>query len=196
MGIKEFRGNYYFLSNFYNAKVTYQGVTYLNNEAAFQSMKCNDIHQRQQFSMHFTENTLVSGDIMPADIVDLNDYVVDEWPSTPEGLVRQAEEMTTHYKSLFEDPNVESITYWGFIDGGWLKAPSGFITEDNKIKPSYEALRKLVKDEWWTKPMELVTDENGMITVSGFLGEYEASFAGETLRFSVEKEGEPVNITF
>ncbi|HEX2947866.1 MAG TPA: endo-1,4-beta-xylanase [Clostridia bacterium] len=155
-----------------------------------------DRYSRFKLPIHFTENTLVSGKIMPADIVDLNDYVVDEWPSTPDGLVRQAEEMTTHYKSLFEDPNVESITYWGFIDGGWLKAPSGLITQQNEVKPSFEALRKLIKDEWWTKPMELVTDENGMITVSGFLGDYEASYNGETLRFTVEREGEPAHITF
>lgn len=37
--INEFRGNYYFLSNFYEAPVTYQGLLYLNNEAAFQSAK-------------------------------------------------------------------------------------------------------------------------------------------------------------
>lgn len=38
--VTEFRGKYYFLSNFYEAQVTYNGVTYKNNEAAFQSQKC------------------------------------------------------------------------------------------------------------------------------------------------------------
>ena len=37
--INEFRGKYYFLSNFYSSPVTYEGLTYLNNEAAFQSVK-------------------------------------------------------------------------------------------------------------------------------------------------------------
>lgn len=37
--INEFRGKYYFLSNFYEAPVTWNGLTYLNNEAAFQSAK-------------------------------------------------------------------------------------------------------------------------------------------------------------
>ena len=37
--INEFRGKYYFLSNFYEAPITYLGLTYLNNEAAFQSAK-------------------------------------------------------------------------------------------------------------------------------------------------------------
>lgn len=37
--INEFRGEYYFLSNFYESPVKYQGITYRNNEAAFQAQK-------------------------------------------------------------------------------------------------------------------------------------------------------------
>ena len=37
---KEFRGKYYFLSNFYNAEIIYENKHYQNNEAAFQAMKC------------------------------------------------------------------------------------------------------------------------------------------------------------
>lgn len=37
--ISAFRGNYHFLSNFYDAPVTYEGITYANNEAAFQAQK-------------------------------------------------------------------------------------------------------------------------------------------------------------
>jgi endo-1,4-beta-xylanase len=105
--------------------------------------------------------------------------------STPDGLERHAWEITMHYRTLFEDPNVEWITYWGFINGGWLKAPSGFVTADSKIKPSYEALHKLVKDEWWTKPMKLTTDDAGSVTVSGFLGEYEAECGGNVTHFTL-----------
>ncbi len=50
MAIKEFRGKYYFLSNFSNAPVEYNGITYLNNEAAFQSMKTMNIRKREQFA--------------------------------------------------------------------------------------------------------------------------------------------------
>jgi ribA/ribD-fused uncharacterized protein len=48
--IKEFRGQYYFLSNFYNAKVTWEGITYLNNESAFQSAKVTDFDTRLKFA--------------------------------------------------------------------------------------------------------------------------------------------------
>ena len=34
VSISEFRGEYYFLSNFYSAPVTYNGMCFENNEAA------------------------------------------------------------------------------------------------------------------------------------------------------------------
>lgn len=37
--IKSFRGNYSFLSNFYETPVTYEGITYRNSEAAYQAAK-------------------------------------------------------------------------------------------------------------------------------------------------------------
>jgi len=38
--IDQFRGEYAFLSNFWEAPVSYQGLTYGSNEAAFQAQKC------------------------------------------------------------------------------------------------------------------------------------------------------------
>lgn len=37
--INSFTGEYYFLSNFYMAPVSYNGWDYTNNEAAFQAQK-------------------------------------------------------------------------------------------------------------------------------------------------------------
>lgn len=48
--INEFRGKYFFLSNFYEVDITYDGITYTNNESAFQSMKCKDKHKRLAFA--------------------------------------------------------------------------------------------------------------------------------------------------
>lgn len=48
--INEFRGKYYFLSNFYEAPVIYENITYLNNEAAFQSAKITDYDKRLSFA--------------------------------------------------------------------------------------------------------------------------------------------------
>lgn len=48
--INEFKGQYYFLSNFYVAPVTWGGITYQNNEAAFQSAKVLDNSLREEFA--------------------------------------------------------------------------------------------------------------------------------------------------
>lgn len=48
--IKEFRGLYHFLSNFHEASVYWDGITYRNNEAAFQSAKLVDKNERLQFA--------------------------------------------------------------------------------------------------------------------------------------------------
>lgn len=121
--------------------------------------------------IHFTENTLVSGSLIPPEIEDLNDWQVSEWPSTPEGEERQAKEWEEMYRILFAHPQVKAVTGWDFADGAWLGAPSGIIRKDNSTKPVYDMLLNLIKDEWWTL-CEVCTDENGMVTVEGFKGDY------------------------
>jgi len=145
--------------------------------------------ERFGLPIHFTETTILSGDIMPAHIVDLNDWQVDEWPSTPEGEARQTEEIVSFYKTLLANPLVEGITYWGMTDGGWLKAPGGFLTRDGYPKPSYHALHDLVKGEWWLPPTKMMTDGEGKVQVTGFLGEYEVTGAGATATFNLETSG-------
>ena len=48
--IDTFRGENYFLSNFYNANVTYKGETYPNNECAFQAQKTKDTSIKRIFT--------------------------------------------------------------------------------------------------------------------------------------------------
>lgn len=138
--------------------------------------------------LHFTENTLVSGHIMPPHIVDLNDYQIPEWPTTEEGEARQAREYEEMYRFLFDHPLVEAITGWDFSDGKWLGAPSGVIRKDNSIKPSYETLMRLIKKEWTTE-LTLKTDEGGYAEFTGYRGTYEAEAAGKTASFTLNKSG-------
>lgn len=49
--IREFSGKYYFLSNFFQSSVTWQGLTYQNNEAAFQSAKTLNENARRSFTV-------------------------------------------------------------------------------------------------------------------------------------------------
>lgn len=48
--IKAFDGNNDFLSNFYPCKITFEGMTYLNSEAAFQAAKTLDMDERLKFT--------------------------------------------------------------------------------------------------------------------------------------------------
>lgn len=139
-----------------------------------------DRFARYGLPLHLTENTLLSGELMPAHIVDLNDHQPASWPSTPEGEARQADEIVRHYRSLVGHPAVQSITYWGITDrDAWLGAPAGLLRADGSRKPAYDALRALVREEWWLAPTRMRTDSEGRVTVSGFLGDYRVT-AGET----------------
>jgi len=145
--------------------------------------------------IHFTENTLISGDIMPAHIVDLNDWQVNEWPSTAEGEERQKNELEEMYRILFEHPLVEGITGWDFTDGMWLKAPSGILRKDNSIKPAYTRLMEMIKGEWWTDTT-ITTDENGFVTAEGFKGDYDLILGDKRASLTLSSfDSEPETVT-
>lgn len=135
-----------------------------------------DRFARYGLPLHMTESTLVSGHLMPAHVVDLNDYRIPRWPTTQEGEARQADEIVRHYRTLVAHPAVRAVNYWGLTDdGAWLGAPVGLLRSDGTRKPSYAALEGLVKGDWWLAPTTTRTDENGRVRVRGFLGDYRVS---------------------
>ncbi|QAY70810.1 endo-1,4-beta-xylanase [Xylanimonas protaetiae] len=143
-----------------------------------------DRFARYNLPIHFTETTLLSGEIMPKHIVDLNDWQVtaEQWPSTPEGEARQADELEEFVRTLVAHPLVEAFTYWGLGDRGmWLNAPGGLLRRDGSAKPAYDRYVGMVKDEWWVKPTTLRTDANGQVTVAGFRGTYRVT-AGDVVQ--------------
>ncbi|GGC01282.1 beta-xylanase [Cellulomonas carbonis] len=148
---------------------------------------------RYGLPLHLTESTLLSGELMPPEIVDLNDYQVPSWPSTPEGEARQADEVVRHYRTLLSHPSVATVNYWGLTDAGaWLGAPVGLVRADGTRKPAFDALRGLVKDEWWVAPTTTRTDADGLLTIEGWGGTYgigPAGGTGSTATVTVEPSG-------
>ena len=144
--------------------------------------------------LHFTENTLVSGHLMPPEIVDLNDYQVEEWPTTPEGEERQAREWEDMLRILFAHPLVEAVTGWDFADGAWLNAPSGLIRRDNSLKPAYKAVDRLIHEEWNTRISD-TTDNDGHIAFEGYKGTYELEYQGRKTEFELRENMGPISLT-
>ncbi|WP_214103047.1 endo-1,4-beta-xylanase [Acrocarpospora catenulata] len=156
-----------------------------------QTLATIDRFARYGLPIHFTETTLLSGHQMPPEIVDLNDYQIPEWPTTPEGEARQADEIVRHYRTVVSHPAVQALTYWGMADeGAWLGAPGGLVRLDGSPKPSYQALKDLIKGEWWLPPTTLRTGQDGTARFTGFPGTYEISAAGRTATVAVDTPGE------
>lgn len=211
---KEANPNATFLINDFNTSISYEilidgclnagvpitaiGIQSHQHQGYWGEKKLKEVLERfSHFGLpiHFTENTLISGDLMPAYIEDLNDWQVPEWPSTPEGEERQKNEWEEMLRILYDNPLVEAVTGWDFTDGAWLGAPSGFLRKDNSVKPAYEQLKKMIKDEWWTD-CEVVTDENGYVKVAGVRGEYKLIDGEASADIKLEKNmPDTLNIT-
>ncbi|MCL2410812.1 MAG: endo-1,4-beta-xylanase, partial [Treponema sp.] len=145
--------------------------------------------------LHFTENTFISGDLMPPHIVDLNDWQVDQWPSTPEGEERQANNLKEMYEILFSHSSVHAITNWSNTDDAWLHAPAGLLRTDNSVKPAYTALKELTEKKWHTE-LNANTDSTGGIKFEGFKGKYQVSCLGKTAEFVLDGSDEIVEAVF
>jgi GH35 family endo-1,4-beta-xylanase len=144
---------------------------------------------RYGLPIHFTESTIMSGHLMPPEYIDLNDYQVTEWPTNEVGEARQSDEVVRHYKTLLSNPQVRAMTYWDMADDGWLHAPAGLVRADYSPKPSFDALKSLIKGEWWLSPTEMVTDSEGRIRFNGWLGDYEVRAQGKAAGFSLDEAG-------
>jgi GH35 family endo-1,4-beta-xylanase len=149
---------------------------------------------RYGLPLHFTENTIISGELMPPHIVDLNDWQVEQWPSTPEGEERQAAEIIEMYEILFAHPSVQAITTWSGSDDAWLHAPAGFLRTDNSEKPVYKALKAKIEKEWRTET-SAHSGPDGHISLEGFKGGYQVSCAGKTADFELDGKKKTAELT-
>ncbi|GAB3219331.1 endo-1,4-beta-xylanase [Algoriphagus aestuariicola] len=85
----------------------------------------------------------------------------------------QAEFAEQFYTLAFGHPAMASIHWWGLSDRFiWLKS-GGLIDRDFNPKPVYHRLKKLIKEDWMTKGLQLTSDQNGQVDFRGFFGKYE-----------------------
>jgi len=91
----------------------------------------------------------------------------------------QAEFAEQFYTLAFGHPSMASIHWWGLTDRFiWLEN-GGLLDKDLNPKPVYNRLKKLIKEDWMTKNLELVTDKNGQIDFNGFYGTYFLTITNE-----------------
>ncbi|MDR1454155.1 MAG: endo-1,4-beta-xylanase [Tannerella sp.] len=117
--------------------------------------------------IHFTEVTILSTH-EKADWGSLKEDIL----TTGDGEEWQRDEVVRFYTMLFSHPAVEAITWWDFSDrNAWRHAPAGLLRKDMTPKPAYEALRKLIREEWSTRAT-VETDRSGSANIRAFRGEY------------------------
>lgn len=90
--IDRFTGKYDFLSNYYECEVKYDGITYNNAEAAFQSAKLKNVDDRVIFR-HLSPNY--------AKRLGRSICLRDDW------LIVKRDVMTEIIRSKFSDPNLK-----------------------------------------------------------------------------------------
>ena len=116
--IKEFSGEYRWLSNFTQATIVFEGATYPTVENAFQAAKTNDLEQRKQFE---------SVTPWQAKRFGRRVTLIPEWESVKlsimESLVRQKFSQEKFKKKLLstngliEEGNTWGDKFWGVSNG-------------------------------------------------------------------------------
>ena len=118
--IDKFVGESAFLSNFFNMPVYYNGLLYLNSEAAFQAQKTLDSKERKRFSTMNPSEAKRAGrsvelredwEYVKDDI--MFDIVLSKFASNP--ILRKLL-LTTGDEELVEG-NTWNDTYWGVCNG-------------------------------------------------------------------------------
>jgi endo-1,4-beta-xylanase len=110
--------------------------------------------------------------------IHITEITVPALPNTAEGEAAQAEVTRNLYRLWFSHPAVEAITWWNLVDNtaapGEDKWRGGLVRRDFSPKPAYEALRKLIHEDWWTR-LKGDTGTKATMRFQGFYGRYRAT---------------------
>ena len=116
MKIDKFRGEYYFLSNFYPATVSYNGLEYQNNEAAFQAQKVLDVEEQIPFTLLSPKDAKRRGRKvrLRSDWEAVKDGIMEEIVRAKFSQHKDLEEkLITTGDALLIEGNTWNDRYWG-----------------------------------------------------------------------------------
>ncbi len=97
--------------------------------------------------------------------------VVTEFDINTKDECRQAAFTRDFMTAAFSHPACSGFLIWGFWEGAHWRPDAAMFRKDWSEKPNLHAYRDLVFNEWWTD-IEETTDENGVLSVRGFKGDY------------------------
>lgn len=97
-------------------------------------------------------------------------------PVGPKGEEDQAVAARNLYRLFFSHPSIQSIGWWN-LDGGKQFGNEaaweiGLLRADFSPKPVYLALKKLIREEWWTK-LATNSGSSEVVKLQGFYGKYQ-----------------------
>lgn len=141
---------------------------------------------------------------VPLYITEITIPSIHEGLSAKEGELLQAEILEKLYRLWFSIPGMQGIIYWNLKDGDtWIgenDCRGCLIDEYMRKKKSYYALEHLIKREWNTCTKG-TTDNNGILTFSGFYGDYditvqtkESCFQKHRLSFTKETDIQTITV--
>jgi len=118
--IDKFRGKYSFLSNFYEAPVTYNGLRFGNNEAAFQSQKVLSLGEQRDFTHLSPVKAKQKGrkvslreDWEDVKVNIMYEICLAKFTQNPE----LKEQLLLTYPQELEEGNTWGDRYWGTVNG-------------------------------------------------------------------------------
>lgn len=118
--INAFRNEYFFLSNFYEAPVEYNGIKYNNSEAAFQAQKCRIEEERKRFvglnpseAKKLGREVSLRSDWEDVKIAVMKDIVRAKFDQNPD----LAGQLIATGDEYLEEGNSWGDRIWGTVDG-------------------------------------------------------------------------------
>lgn len=107
--------------------------------------------------------------------IHITEITIPALPNGPEGERSQAILARNFYRLWFSHPRVEAISWWNLVDGtaakGEDKWSAGLVRRDFSPKPAFEALDRLINNEWKTV-LETNSAVRGEVAFRGFHGAY------------------------
>lgn len=141
--IKEFKGEYFFLSNFFEAPVTYDNLPFQSNESAFQSKKCCSREGQMKFvglnpseAKRLGRRVLLREDWENIKDKVMYDIVYAKFSQNPE----LKEMLLATGDAYLEEGNTWGDKYWGTVDGvGRNQLGKTLMSVREKIRKETEA---------------------------------------------------------